>query len=183
MELSEQLFHADSDAVMAIVGLLGAAERADARWRLALRGMDMLLDDLGFDLEAKHAIVERSRRAFAAEHRTDVDLARALGARYRTESRSLGLLLDPAHDAQHPLAPCLQILARRSSRLAPVVEALRAAEKAHRLSVPIAELASSYLHMHANRVLHAAARPQELVLYDFLSRLYESRIVRSRRRP
>jgi hypothetical protein len=32
--------------------------------------------------------------------------------------------------------------------------------------------------MHANRMLRAAARAQELVLYDFLHRLYESRAAR-----
>jgi len=37
-------------------------------------------------------------------------------------------------------------------------------------------LAGSFLHLHANRVLRAAARAQELVLYDFLARLYESRL-------
>jgi hypothetical protein len=34
--------------------------------------------------------------------------------------------------------------------------------------------------MHANRMLRAAARTQELVRYDFLHRLYESRAARQR---
>jgi hypothetical protein len=35
--------------------------------------------------------------------------------------------------------------------------------------------------MHVNRVARSAARAQELVLYDFLGRLYESRAARARR--
>ena len=50
---------------------------------------------------------------------------------------------------------------------------------ARRLSVPLAELAVSYLHMHANRLLRSAHRAQELVLYDFLGRLYESQAARA----
>ena len=35
--------------------------------------------------------------------------------------------------------------------------------------------------MHANRLLRSAHRRQELVLYDFLARLYESRAIRTQR--
>jgi hypothetical protein len=47
-----------------------------------------------------------------------------------------------------------------------------------RLARPLADLAASFLHMHANRLLRSAQRAQELVLYDFLARLYESRAAR-----
>jgi thiopeptide-type bacteriocin biosynthesis protein len=181
MELSERLFHADSDAVLEILGLLEGAEGADARWRLALRGMDMLLDDLGFDLAAKLSIVERARRSFATEFHVDAALTKTLGAKYRKESRALDAVLDRANDIESPLAPAIEVLGRRSERLAPVAEALRAADRGGRLSLPIADLAASYLHLHANRLLHADARRQELVLYDFLARLYQSRTVRARK--
>ncbi|HEU4533881.1 MAG TPA: lantibiotic dehydratase C-terminal domain-containing protein, partial [Polyangiaceae bacterium] len=40
-------------------------------------------------------------------------------------------------------------------------------------------LSASYLHMHINRWLRSAQRPSELVLYDFLRRLYEGERARS----
>jgi len=43
------------------------------------------------------------------------------------------------------------------------------------------DLAGSLAHMHANRLLRDAARAQELVIYDFLARLYQG--ARARRRP
>jgi thiopeptide-type bacteriocin biosynthesis protein len=89
------------------------------------------------------------------------------------------MLLDPANDAASPLASCIEILEHRSERLAPIVKALRAAEEAQRLELSVIELAPSYLHMHANRLLRAEARAQEAVLYDFLARLYESKIARA----
>jgi hypothetical protein len=49
---------------------------------------------------------------------------------------------------------------------------------AGRLSLPPAELAPSNLHMWANRLLRAAHRARELILYDFLGRLYESEAAR-----
>jgi thiopeptide-type bacteriocin biosynthesis protein len=70
------------------------------------------------------------------------------------------------------------VLRRRSEKLAPIAAALREAEAAGRLSVPIPELAQSLLHMQMNRLLRAAARAQECVLYDFLHRLYRSQAAR-----
>ena len=49
------------------------------------------------------------------------------------------------------------------------------------LQVPITDLAGSYIHMHANRLLRSSARAQELVIYDFLKRIYESRAARQRK--
>jgi thiopeptide-type bacteriocin biosynthesis protein len=180
VELAEQLFHADSDAALELLGVLADADDADdARWRLALCGMDLLLDALGLDLEARLAVAERARRAFAREFRADVALRRALGDKYRQQSRAIARLLERADD-DAALAPGLEVLARRSRRLAPVAAALRAAERARRLWPPLADVVPSYLHMSANRLLRAEARAQELVLYDSLARFYASRLARRR---
>jgi hypothetical protein len=66
----------------------------------------------------------------------------------------------------------------RSDRLAPIAAALREREEAGQLVV--ADLALSFAHMHVNRLLRSAQRRQELVLYEFLDRLYESRAARAR---
>jgi len=47
----------------------------------------------------------------------------------------------------------------------------------------LTELALSYAHMIANRLLRSAQRRQEMVIYDFLARLYESQAARSRNKP
>ncbi|MGD8710215.1 MAG: hypothetical protein PVF40_07500, partial [Ectothiorhodospiraceae bacterium] len=43
----------------------------------------------------------------------------------------------------------------------------------------VEELALSFVHMNANRLLRAAARAQELVLYDLLVRHYHSIVART----
>ena len=65
--LAERLFQIDSEAVLAILEMLEGDEGADLRWRLALRGIDMLLGDLRFDHrdpaagDARHARGVRPR--------------------------------------------------------------------------------------------------------------------------
>jgi thiopeptide-type bacteriocin biosynthesis protein len=175
--LSEELFCADSDACLAIVDTLSGDDGLDARWRLCLRGMDMLLDDLGLDATGKHELLRRVRAGFAQEFRVDGPMEKQLGDKFRKERLALEALLDPSNDAGSELEPGFDILKARSEKLRPISERLRAA----RLTLPIVELAPSYLHMHANRLLRSAARAQELVIYDFLERIYQGRAARARR--
>jgi thiopeptide-type bacteriocin biosynthesis protein len=181
IELAEKLFQVDSEAVVRILELLSGDEGADARWRLALRGMDMLLDDLGLTPDAKLGVVKPMRESYGREFRVDGSFERQLGAKYREERRELENVLGAAQADHGDLAPGLAILKERSLQIAPIASTLKQLEVEGRLTVPIATLASSYLHMHANRFLRSAARAHELVLYDFLTRTYESRLARIRK--
>lgn len=178
VELAEALFHADSEAVLALLRALPGERGADLRWRLALVGMDRLLEDLGLDLEAKASVLSRVRESFGAEFRVDKRFEEQLGARYRKESRALEALLGATPQSPGPAQRGLMVLLRRSKRLEPVAQALRLASQEGRLTCSLPQLATSFLHMHANRMLQAEQRPQELILYDFLSRLYRSRLAR-----
>src|SRR5207248_3693044 len=56
MALSERIFHADSETVLAIVPLVSGGGGSDARWRLTLVGIDALLHDLRLDLAARQRV-------------------------------------------------------------------------------------------------------------------------------
>jgi thiopeptide-type bacteriocin biosynthesis protein len=176
IELCEQIFWHDSEAVLDIVGMLQGDAGADARWRLALRGADMLLDDLGLDFATRLRLVRMTRDAFRDEFRAGTALYKQIGERFRRERASLFELLerDPARDRDSDLAPGLEVFAARSERIRAVAAEMRAA----RLDAPIESFAGSLVHMHINRLLHASQRAQEMVLYDFLHRWYDSRRAR-----
>lgn len=178
--LAERVFQADSEAVLAIVERLEGDAGAEWRWRLALRGVDLLLDDLGCSLDDKLAVVGPARAGLARELRAGGELERHLAGRYRQQRRELEALLAP-DAAAGELAPLLSWLERRSLRLAPLREALREAAAAGELTASLADLAASHVHMHCNRLLRGSARAHELILYDFLGRLYASRRAHARR--
>jgi thiopeptide-type bacteriocin biosynthesis protein len=176
--LAERLFHADSDAVLALSDFIGEDTRGDLRWRLALLGMHLLVVDLGFDLAVRRAVIRKTRDEFAAEFHADAKFNGQLGTKFRPERRGVESILKMAPQSDPRLADGLEILRRRSVALAPVITEWRACAEAGKLARPLTELAPSYLHMHANRLLRSAHRAQELVLYDFLSRIYESQAAR-----
>jgi thiopeptide-type bacteriocin biosynthesis protein len=179
--LAERLFQIDSETVLAILEMLEGDEGADLRWRLALRGIDMLVGDLRFDPETRLRVMRQMREGFAREFGGGKGLRVQLDQRFRQEWRSLTPLLDPAGDAESDLAPALELLRQRSERNAPIVEELRALEAAGRLNQPLADLAPSLVHMHVNRIIRSAQRAHEMVLYDFLYLLYESKAARERK--
>jgi thiopeptide-type bacteriocin biosynthesis protein len=171
---------ADSEAVLEIVEAFDDETLAEARWKLAVPGMDLLLEGLGLDLEQKLAVLRAVRDGVAREHRADQKLLRQLGERYRAERRDLEALLDPEIPGDGPLAPGLDALRRRAERLQPIMAQLRRVAADGVLTFPLTDLAPSFLHMHANRLLHTDQRTQEMVLYDFLYRLYDARAARAR---
>jgi thiopeptide-type bacteriocin biosynthesis protein len=182
IELSEEIFFHDSEAALEILSSFEGDAWADARWRLSLHGADRLLVDLGLDLATRAAVVLSARDGMRLEHSADSALYEQIGARFRRERDALFPLIqgDLEPFAAGDLGPGIAAYRRRSERLRPVVAELQARERAGRLSASLREMASAFMHMHHNRMLHAAQRAQELVLYDFLSRCYASMKSRSR---
>jgi len=180
IELAEQLFCADSDAVVEILRLLDPGDEGnDERWRIVLVGLDTLLSDFGFDLSQKQEIVRRARHAYGVEQREDTVLRHALGDRHRIFGREIATLLSVQPDEDHSLAPGVAVLRRRSERLAPIVAELRARERDGRLSPGVTELAGSVMHMHAIRALRTAAKRHEIVMYELLLRAYLERSLKT----
>jgi thiopeptide-type bacteriocin biosynthesis protein len=181
VEVAEELFHADSEAVLSIVERLDPGVAGlDERWRLAFCGMHGLLEDLQIDLAARASLLHAAAQAWVKELRWDPGTDHWLGQRFRNERPGLVALLDPTLPGRAALAPGLLALRRRSKRWRHAAARLSALEAAGRLWAPRQEIAKSYLHMHVNRLLRSAQVRQEVVLSEFLARHYESEIARRR---
>jgi thiopeptide-type bacteriocin biosynthesis protein len=107
-------------------------------------------------------------------------LKRELSDRFRRDRAPLESLLAAARGDGDGLPPELAALRRRSEALRPVAAELAERERAGRLTSPVRVLASSFTHMHLNRILRSSARAQEMVIYHLLGRLYESEAARRR---
>jgi thiopeptide-type bacteriocin biosynthesis protein len=173
--LGDRIAHADSDAALAV--LAATAGDPAERWRLALLGLDRLLDDLRLPIERRADLVSALRDRAVRDLRVSPAFEHQLGARYRAErpaiERTLGAA--PGGDGDGAVA-----IARRSQRIAGVVDELLELERGGQLTVTLDELAAHLLHAHAHRVLRTQAAAQQLVLHDFLRRWYDA--LRARRR-
>jgi thiopeptide-type bacteriocin biosynthesis protein len=173
IDLCEEIFQIDSDAALAISSLTQDDEGLDLRWRLTLRGMDDTLSAMGWDLEDKHRIMESCALSFGREFGVRGVLKRQIRGRYRRERRALEEILSAP-----PTTELLALLAQRRERLTSVAGELARRSRSGLLDTSYDDLAQSFLHMHANRMLRSAQRAQEAVIYHFLERIYESKLAR-----
>lgn len=184
IEIAESLFHHDSECVLGMIETLEGDAGAAAMWRLALRNIDRLLDDLGLSLADKLAFATRARDGYGKEFGMDTTLQRSLGEKFRAHAKEIATLLASPDDSPgHVHAARLARLAVRSAANRSLAAQLRALELAGRLRQPITELAHSFVHMTVNRMMRSHQRIQELVLCDLLRRHYDSAIARAKQRP
>ncbi|HEX2062382.1 MAG TPA: thiopeptide-type bacteriocin biosynthesis protein, partial [Thermoanaerobaculia bacterium] len=167
IELAEEIFYRDSEAVVSLLASCDGDTGADDRWRFMLAGIDRLLADFGYDLAARLRITESSRDAFARQFQYEA-LRERLADRFRNERATLDRFLDdPIYALDH-----------RSSYITPIARELLTHT---RLTMPVSAIVPSLTHMYVNRLARSAGPEHELVLYDYLVQLYRSRIARAKR--
>ncbi len=177
---AEEIFHHDSEFVAGVVAGNAGDDGLDTRWRVAAVAMDRLLRDFGYGVDEKLRLTQQLSDHFALEFREDSDLRKALRDRYRQERRAIESWLDGASKSSEEFAEAMAGVEARSESMRPAIERYLAGERAGRLSTSLDEIVASFLHMHVNRVLRGAQRAQEMVLYRFLAKTYESRQARAR---
>lgn len=174
IEISERIFHYDSEAVLHLLRAFGRDGDLDLRWRLALLGIDRLLSDFGLDLAAQVEWAKEQRRTFGIEFGVDGRVGQHVGQLYRRLRPMLDHLTNADGDGDNPMSEAVDIFRRRSDLIRPEVECLR------RLHLDVRDMAGHFVHMHANRLLRSHHRAQELVLYNLLYRIYTAQLARSR---
>jgi len=179
--LSEQLFHADSDAVLDVLSELRDGATQDERLALTLKGVDGILDDLGLALAEKRALAELLADSGRKQLQTEAALVHELGTKYRRAKPALQAVFDFDGQVDGPIVRAMRVLDRRSRRIGPVAQQIRDGIRRGVIAVPLPSLAASYAHMHAVRALRSSVRLHELVIYDFLRRIYESKLSRAAR--
>jgi thiopeptide-type bacteriocin biosynthesis protein len=181
--LVEEIFAADTEAVVGVIAGPAGRPVADLRWRAALAGVARLVADLGLTWDEQRRLAVESCAGYGAEFSVDGRFRQAVSRRFRGERAGLEALITPTGESASSLPPELQLVSgafdRRSDRIRPVVSEIHRLAAAGRLEVPLDDLAASLAHMHVNRLLRAAPRAQELVLYEFLDRLWAGRAARA----
>lgn len=174
ISVAESIFEIDSLAAVELVNLLESNEFLNERWKIALVGVDRLLEDFGLNVSDKLTLIGKLCGGFDAEFGVGGAFKESLSKRFRVERSELIKLLAKSHDITALQSRALSILERRSFENERAIKTFKAT-----LSDPcgfetFAGIISSFVHMHVNRVLRSSHRAHELVIYNFLLRLYRS---------
>jgi thiopeptide-type bacteriocin biosynthesis protein len=182
LAISEELFWRDSEAVLAVLGVMDGEDALDQRWYLCLVGIDALATDLGLDFEQRLQMFREMRSSYGREHEHFVSAKvgrRILSDAYRSRRSNIEAVLRCATTGDARFEAGQEAIRNCSRAMAPAIARLHDLESAGRLTQPIARLAQSYIHLHVNRLQRGAHWQHELILYDFLAKYYDSRVARS----
>lgn len=174
IDLAETIFHADSEAAVALAQLeLGSDQSRDYRHAVLL-GMHRIYDDFDLDAATRVKIETALVEGFMKEQNITPERERTIAGHVRAEKTHYTRFLEA------PPAELDAIFTRRSNRSRRPAQALRMARRAGKLTVSTEGMVDSLIHMWCNRVLRTNARAQELVLHTLLLRYYESLVARAR---
>jgi thiopeptide-type bacteriocin biosynthesis protein len=181
VRIAEQFFQFDSELVLELLSSISHVLGSKSRWHLAVVSVDRLLSGLGFDTAARQQLINSMGKFQEKRFSINDRYRKLLSEKFRKERLGIEELLEGSA-ALHHFPPAVSAsLSAYEQKVKIIREKLDQALHAGQLTVPIAELASSYVHMHLNRMFRSAANAQELVLYDFLARTYDSRLAKEKR--
>ena len=177
-ELSERVAFADSEAVLAALEYLAGDDGADARWRFALLGSELLFRDIGVSYQEQQDQMALMQDSFAKEFGIDRALRSRLAKRFRSRKTELEKLISGGGYQETLLEQAAATLETRSEAMRPLTLALHRAEREGKLTTPLSRINLSYVHMFVNRLIRTSPRVHEAVIYDYLGQLNRSRIAR-----
>ena len=177
IEAAERFFAADSDMAASLIGM-DSGRLDDIRERFVIASVSALLDDVGFDLQTREVWTRNVRDALLADLGLGRDAAIGFGRRFRLIKGELEGLIDPCGDAPWQ-EDVRAILRQRSPAAAEFATKLRELERDGRLTASLPGVVASLAHMSVNRLVPSAPRTVEVVVFDFLNRLYAGAMARS----
>jgi thiopeptide-type bacteriocin biosynthesis protein len=164
--LSEELFFIDSECVALILERLG--EQSEVLWQVGLALTDHWFSNFDISLEERTAIVRELQQQFFKEFKVDQATKKSLASKLRTNRRSIELVLN----GQGVAKSVADILSLRKEKMHATTRMILHLATQKKLSVPLASLLKSYIHLSINRLMSANQRYHEMVLYDFLYQAY-----------
>ena len=177
MELSESVFFHDSKAIAGILSLIEGDAGEKYRWMFGLRGVDMLLNDFEYDIQAKAKLIADMKEGFFQEFGGDDKLKHQLNDKYRLERENIEKILDVAQDTEE-IEPAIDYLKERSEALKSINLEVKNMQLFNNQVYNCDRLLQSYVHMTMNRLFVTDNRKHELVIYYFLDKYYQSKMAR-----
>lgn len=180
---SESLFYNDSEAVLKILQLIDKyEEQENYRWLAAFQGVDAWLSDFDLTIVEKLAFSKSLYENFFLEFGGSDSLRHHLNDQYRNDLKRIRHFIAGEEHLPRLNEQTMSVYKKRSVANAPGIENIRRALKKEPGNPVISDLLPSYVHMFCNRIFISNHRKNELVVYHYLYKFYQSEIAQSKHR-
>lgn len=171
----EDFFFHDSNSIIKILHLLSFNFGDKRSWLVALKSIDVFLNDFGLSLSSKLMFVKEAATYYFAEFGLSKDkkFVKSVNRKY-AENKALieGLL---CADEFADFSDFKNVFTIRSSELSPIVSQIKSKIGD---SISLNELIGNLLHMHFLRFFKTKQRLKEAIVYKTLQLYYVSQSIR-----
>jgi len=170
IDVCEDLFHHDSIFVGDVISGLGEQYPEQDLWKVVILSLDQYYTDMGFDMDKKLQMAERSKVSYGMEFNLSQKPVKiSIDKKFRALRPELAFLEDENAWPQH-MGVIKEFLQKRSQNTRKKLTELAALDKPGILT--------SLLHMHVNRLFKSDQRFNEFVMYYMTFKYYKSMAAR-----
>lgn len=175
IEISESIFGIDSSMILNLVSFM--SDKGDMsehiRWKFGLRAIDRLLSDFGMSLDEKLDAIIKLRDSFNSEFGVEKYLRKQLNDNYRDSRKDIEELM--SEDSGYEYTQVFNgLLDFKSNMTKPLISELLNPHSEQALKIDKIGYIASLSHMMLNRLFRSNQRAQEMVLYNYLWKYYDS---------
>jgi len=178
ISLIEELFFIDSESTIELLYSLGEENPEQERWKYALILIDSFLSAFLLTLSQRkrllNTLAESYKKEFGFTHR---HTTKQLNDKYRFYRKDI----EDCMLWENENKESIQIIKARKEAISPIAEKIIGMNQSHNLQISMESLLSSIIHMTMNRWFSSKNRLNEMVIYEFLSRFYTSKIAKTNR--
>ncbi len=180
MHLSEDIFFHQSMAVLNFISMLDGDEGEQYRWQVALKAVDLLLAAFNYNTEQKRCLIKTLDKNFSDEFNIKSIEQKKISERFSAHKKSVYAIMDDESKENYRLKEIIQIFKIEDNKYKNCIEEIINAPSISRDTEPLSRLLSSYLHMYINRFFVSNQRKNELIIYNYLFRYYDSKLAKER---
>jgi thiopeptide-type bacteriocin biosynthesis protein len=180
IEISENLFHLNSDSVINAIKIFNKTKNENHRWWFALQMIDSMLNLASYDLVQKEDFIKKLKIGFTNEHGGGKNLSKQLSDRFRLVRENTDNILNYSINNRDFL-PLMRVIQYHTNNAEKYITQILLLKEEKKLEVELEDLLSSYFHMFVNRLFSSKQRTHEMVIYDYIWRFYHSSLARQRK--
>ena len=181
MHLSEEIFFHQSVAVLNFISMLDGDDGEQYRWQVALKAIDLFLDGFHYTLEQKRDLIKTLDKSFAGEFNIKTAEQKKISERFSTHKQMVQLVMSDAWKENEDLKQAIPVFQIDEDNYVRCIEDIINSSSVNQDMQQLNRLMPGYLHMFINRIFVSNQRKTELVIYDYLFRYYESKMMREKK--
>jgi thiopeptide-type bacteriocin biosynthesis protein len=181
IDLIEYIFYIDSELIINLLEQLDPENAEEHRWHISLILIDSYFAVFSLDMEHRKELMnqmaERYKNEFGIKHH---NLKQQLDAKYRNYKEKIWSVMDSNHVFDSIYGKYHEFTQKYRQIIFPVAQEILRLEKEGKLQIKSDILLTSIIHMTVNRWFRSKNRLHELVIYDFMSRYYNSYLAKEK---